>query len=460
MRTKLGQLLVALTPSEMRELQRFLQSSFLNPRPEVLPLLGFFRKELKEGREPDRLEIARELFPEEEVSDAHIRRLMSYLVKGIEKYLIWQEMTANPLTTDLHLLRAYRRRHLAKGFQSVAARIEKELVDKGTGDENFHFNCYTYHLEQYNFSANRAGKEPPNLTAILQELDYFYIVNKLKQACNTLNHQRLFKYQYDLPLLEALLDHIRTAELQRIPAIRVYYQSYMTLVSEEEGHFYSLKESIHDHIHLFDEQDRRSIFMLAINFCIRQLNQGRDGYLREVFELYKKALEEGILLENGQLSHWTYKNIVSAALKLEEFGWIEGFLEEYRSLLAPKIRPSSYAYNKAKLFFARENYREALRMLLPIGFDDLFTQLDARVLTIKCYFELGELDAVEYQLDSFRHLLRRKELLAYHKEHYRNFIDFSWSLIRQKDQDILRREILDREGLAEKEWLLRQLNAR
>lgn len=457
MQTKLDQLLSSLEPQELRELRRFLQSSFLNPRPEVVPLFDFLTETPREGPFPDREAIAAALYPGEEVPDLKVRRLMSYLTKGIEKYLAWVEFESTPLAMDLQLLKAYRRKRLSKGFHSVSNRIEKHLREQALGDENYHFNQFSLHQERYNFSANRTGKEAPKIDEILAELDNFYIVNKLKQACNALSHQRLFKYEYDIALLDALLEHIQKAELQRIPAIGIYYQSYMTLASEDERHFFSLRKQMDTYIHLFDEEDRRSIFMLAINYCIRQLNKGRANFLREVFELYQKALEGEILLENGQLSHLTYKNIVSAALKLEEFEWTGWFLEQYRKQLAEKIRDHSYAFNKAKLFFARGAFREALRLLLPIGFEDLFTQLDARVLIIKCYFELQELDAVEYQLDSFRHLLRRKKLLTYHREHYLSFVDFTRALVRNKENPGLGASILKREVLAEKDWLLRQL---
>lgn len=442
---------------ELRELRRFLQASFFNPRPEVIPLLDFLQGELKLGRFPERIEIAKALFPNETVSDLQIRRLMSYLTKGIEKYLTWKEVMADKTSMDLHLLRAYRHRRLSKGFQSVASRIEKSLASQAVGDENFHFNQYLLHLEQYNFTANRSGKTPPDLNRILQELDHFYIANKLKQACNALSHQRLFKYEYEVALLDALLDHIRTTDLLQVPVIAVYYHSYMTLTSEDEKHFYALRGKIMEHIDLFDEENQRSIFMLAINYCIRQLNQGQNEYLREVFELYRQALEAGILLENAQLSHLTYKNIVSAALKLGEFSWTERFLSDYCSALPPAFRESSFAYNKAQFFFAKGAFQNALRLLLPVSSEDLFTQLDTRVLMIKCCFELGDSDAVEYQLDNFRQLLRRKKLMTYHHQHYSSFVDFSRALVLGKNGAALRAEIAEAETLAEKDWLLKQL---
>ncbi len=458
MQTKLEQLLMALDGKELRELHRFLQSSFLNERPEVLPLLDYLKKLPDSAPFPDRETIARELYPDKSVTDLQIRRLMSYLLKGIEKYLIWQEMTADPMQMDLHLLRAYRKRHFAKGFQSVQKRIEDRLNQQGKGDETYHYNWYSFHQEKYNFKVNRKGKEPPELEGILNELDYFYIVNKLKQACNALNYQRLFNVEYSIALLEPLLIHIREAALDQIPSIQVYYRSYQTLVSEEDDSFYALKQSLDEHIELFNTEDQRSLFMLAINYCIRRLNQGEQGFLREVFELYQKALEVGILIENGILSHWTYKNIVSAALKLDEYEWISVFLNEYKDYLASEVREESYAYNKAKLFFTLDRYQDAIRLLLAINSQDLFTQLDTRLLSIKCFFEQGEWDAVEYQIDNFRQLMRRKELLSYHREHYQNFIDIVRALIKGPSNEKLRERIEEKEMLAERDWLLGQLN--
>jgi len=459
MQSKLDQVLAVLKDSELRELRRFLQSAFLNPRQEVLPLLDLLLEARAAGEYPDRKAIALALNPDQPLSDVQVRRLQSYLVKGIEQYLTWQEMTMDPVALDLHLLKAYRRRHLSKGFQAVSNRLKKNLEEATRQDENHHFNRYTFHLEQYNFHVNRAGKEPAKLTGILEELDRFYLVSKLKQACNALNHQRLFKIKYEDTLIQPLLEYIQIKGLNQVPAIAIYYQSYLTLSEEAETHFFALRDEMDAHIALFDRHDQLGIFMLAINFCIRQLNQGKEPFLREVFELYQKALAAGILLENGQLSHWTYKNIVSAGLKLEEFDWVLAFIETYRDLLAPGQQKSSYAFNMAKYYFTLGKWRDGLRLLLPIRFDDLFMQLDARLLQIKCHYELEEFDMVEYQLDNFRKLLKRKELLAYHREHYRNFIDLTRTLIREANHKGLDEKIHSRALLAERDWLLQQVKS-
>jgi hypothetical protein len=56
----------------------------------------------------------------------------------------------------------------------------------------------------------------------------------------------------------------------------------------------------------------------AINYVIRQLNSSRPDWYREFLDLHRFLLEHEILLVNGELPEWDYKNIVKRKGKLEK----------------------------------------------------------------------------------------------------------------------------------------------
>lgn len=248
----------------------------------------------------------------------------------------------------------------------------------------------------------------------------------------------------------------------KVPSISIHFNSLMTLrpiANHEEGeqYFRNLKRDISNLSTHFKQEELRQIYTIAINYCIRQLNIGKRRFLREVFDLYKSALQAQILLHDGQLSHLTYKNIVSAALKLGEFTWTDGFLHQYKAHLELEHQEDSFRYNLSKLNFSLGKFREAIALLNRHQTDDLFTQLDSRLLMIKSYYELGEFDFVEYQMDAFRQLIRRQKHKSYHLQHYQSFLKLMRGLILQKPPTELIKAIGASEAPAENEWLLEKV---
>ena len=178
---------------------------------------------------------------------------------------------------------------------------------------------------------------------------------------------------------------------------------------------------------------------------------------------YSAALQSDVLLENGQLSRFAFKNIVALALRLGEFDWAEGFIEKYSSALDARHRRNYTDYNLAKLHHARRDYAKAMRMLHKVEYEDVFLNLDAKVLLLKIYFEQGETEALESFILSFQRFLQRKNKeLGYHRENYLNTLHFASKLLTineldKLEKERLRSEITGAKALGEREWLLEKL---
>ncbi|HNL40530.1 MAG TPA: hypothetical protein PKH43_15370, partial [Saprospiraceae bacterium] len=171
----------------------------------------------------------------------------------------------------------------------------------------------------------------------------------------------------------------------------------------------------------------------------------------------------GILLENGLLSRFAFKNIVALGLRLEHFDWVGQFIEQYAPLLEEKYRNPNRLYNLARLHYARKQYQMAMPLLARVDESDLMLNLDSRVMLLKMYYETGEWDALDALIASFRiFLLRKKKSLGYHQAHYLNIIRFVQKLTRLRHNDrqavaALRQTVQQQPALIEREWLLEML---
>jgi Tfp pilus assembly protein PilF len=174
-------------------------------------------------------------------------------------------------------------------------------------------------------------------------------------------------------------------------------------------------------------------------------------------------LERAVLLENGQLSRYAFKNIAGIAIRLGEFDWTASFLEKFSPTVEASHRRNYTDYNLAKLHHARRDYAKAMRLLHKVEYEDVFLNLDAKVLLLKIYFEQGETEALESFIQSFQRFLQRKSKeLGYHRENYLNTLHFANKLLTingldKVEKERLRSEIIGAKALGEREWLLERL---
>lgn len=446
------------------ELDKFVRSPFFNQHKDVIALFEFLQKQ-SEQPVPDWTKFAafEALFPGETYKDLRIRHVMSYLVKLMEQFFTYLEFQQDPVASQLALTRHYRNRSLPKEFKAALNKLDK-LIDRSPRmDAESHYFEYQFHLERFEVLVDRTTPVQEIFQGLSDELDAYFIISKLKLAVIILNHRKMFKVKYELGLLEELVRYVEQSGLNRIPAVDIYYNCYQILTHDEpEGYFRKLVPAIGKYGGNFKHSETQGLYLFAINFCIKQINLGKEAYVREVFELYRQALESDYLIDEGILSPWTYKNISSAALKLEEYEWVDKFNYTYRKWLPADYQDSFYHFNNAKLYLATKEYSKVVKTLNRIDTKDVFTLLGARVMQVKAQYELGEFQLIEYLLDNFKQLLRRKEVLTYHKRNYSNFVKFTSRLIRlkpgdQKAQKKLETEILAAEILTEREWLLAKM---
>jgi hypothetical protein len=100
-----------------------------------------------------------------------------------------------------------------------------------------------------------------------------------------------------------------------------------------------------------------------------------------------------VLLERGQISPWTFKNMVKLGLGLQQYDWVENFVRNYSEKLEANKRTDAYHFNLADLFYHRKNYDEALIHLNQVEFSDIHYQLGAKVMLLKIYFETDATEA-------------------------------------------------------------------
>lgn len=454
-----------LNGEELRMFKRLLESKTYNQNPEVLALFNHLRLQRKRDNPNFSKELMhKRLFGGKPYKEKHIRDVMSYLFKALEQFLSLNEYHSETGRASLDLSKAYRKKGLPKLFET-ATKKAKNLIENGKRDVEYHEFNYRIQLEQYRANARKERTMTHNLQLVSDSLDISYFANRLRQCCFMLSHQSVYKIDYDMGLVDAVIKEVERKKLLHIPAISIYYYGYLAqTTSENLQSFKALQSTLNTSVELFEVDEMKDIYLLAINIGIKNLNQGNLAYIPVLLEIYKSGVEKKILLANGMISPFTYKNIVALALRMKQFDWVKNFINEYRNSIDSSNSEAIYAYNVAKLQYEKKNYNQALSLLLSTSSSgDLYVSLDTKILLSRIYYEQADLDALENIVNSFRIFIRRSKIISYHKTSYSNFLNslirlIATNLFDKEEKSKLLSEIEQLQPLPDKYWFLEQLS--
>jgi hypothetical protein len=466
-RTRLFIYLQSLKPIELNRLVKFIGSPVFNTNEELLKLLAFVVPYFKTG---NAAELTREvawkhLKGRKTYKDLEFRRLTSDLVIKIESFLAFEQYKKNPLNEMNYLMTALNEKKLTEPFSSASKYSRNLLAIDKMRDADYYFDsfrietAYSVHLE----SMNQRSAEK-NLFQAMQALDAFYLINKLRSCAAVLHYKSVTKFDGEFALLPELLQHLEQHDYAAYPAITIYHRIIQTLMEpENENYFLQLGAMLLKNYMRFPHSMARDMYAFALNYCVRMINRGRTEYLGKALNLYKDMAAAGLLAHEGKLSQFDYKNVVTTALRVKDFAFAEQFIYDYKGSLKAEERDNAFSFNLARLHFYRKDYKQAMRLLQTIEYDDVFYQLDAKTTLLKCYYELGEYSLLMSLKDSFVKLLRRKKTISeQHRVNYSNFIRFTTKLYRLDTRDKkkvteLGTDIGATEHVADKTWLVEKV---
>ncbi|MFK8162828.1 MAG: hypothetical protein AB8H12_10235 [Lewinella sp.] len=440
-------LLATFSKEELREFLTFLARPERSVRKDVVKLAGL----LCHRTIPSAESISHKLYPDKPFSQQQVNQLGSWLYAEAGAFLL--ERLWAKKNDELPLIREFDRRNLPRHRDRLRRRLQKQDLSAGTA----------YELESiiYATTQRTSRTETNNLQVINDHLDRDYLHKKLRQVCLMRSHENVFKVNYDMGLLSEVLSYLEGRKLTQDPVIGVYFHIYHFLGSPDgASHFKAFQELLPDLPPSLSDEEVRDLYLLGINYCIRQTNQGDQAMAREALRLYREGLNNGSLLENGRLTSFTYRNAVALSLKIKDFDWARDFIHSYAPSLPAGQREALLQYNLAKMAHAMGNPDKALEELRYVTSNDTLFTLTLDTLRAKIYHETGALDLLDAHLDKMHIFLRRKGD-SYHHKNYANFIAFLKKILhlrpRPDEQALLEKAITEEPILTERTWLLETL---
>jgi len=456
-----------LSDIEWKRLQKFLNSPYFNENKQLVQLAKYINKHIRKTQKQhlSKVQVFKHLYKKEAYNDLRIRQLMYKLFRLIEQFLRCEHYKVNKIEQALHTSEIYLKRQLPKHFTSSLNNTKQLLTQTPHANNNhLYYNYYAEQLQSNYLQWQQDRKQEPNLQAVSDSLDTFYLFTKFKHSCAMMSYQNMAKVAYNLDTLYELLTLKSTNSYQKSnPAVSVYYHALLALHhNDNELHFSHFKQLLLLPTPILPHSEMRDLHALARNYCIKKINEGHQQYIDSLFDLYQIALQCQFLMTDQVLSPWTYINISALGLRLNKFTWTKQFIIDYQERLVITYQQDAYNFALAQWHFARQQYHAVISLLAQTEITDVLLNLTSKTLLLKTYYELNEYAPLESLLDSFRIFVLRKKGLGYHKQNYLNMIRFTKHLVFINNYDTsklekLKLKIIDTKVVAEKKWLLQKV---
>jgi len=465
--SKLYSILEYFDKYEQNKLRKFLLSPYFNKNQTLLDLYQYIidkiNKETTKGLEKE--DIWKVIQKGKEYDDVRFRKLCSELLKLVESFLAQEHYQANPLYQATYLLEAVSRKKMDKLFNSsikTARRLSKQQPYKPGNYYFYQYQVEKSYQELSEHEYDRTSKR--NYENILENLDKFYLAEKLRYYCSMLSHEAVSAHRYEFLFKDAILKHLENDGYLDTPPISIYHQICMSqLEPKEEKYFFKLKELAKESIEQFPPNEAEQIYGVASNYCIRKVNTGNGKFLQEYFEIYQELINKELIYKDGELSPYVFRNIIGVALRLGKYEWTENFIKGYQIKLPASLRENAVSFNLASLYFYQKKYDKVIELLSTVEYEDFSYNLNSKTILLVTYYETDEFDPLDFLMESFRaYLNRHKEIPENRRKLYFNLIKFTKKLTKifpgdKKALKKLKDEVKNTKGIASADWLLEKI---
>jgi len=454
--------------SDGRRLGKWLDGPTHNQRDDVRALHAYLtgkEERLYKTSALTKTRIWKRIFPGEDFDDARLRQTFHWALKATEAFIAYEYWMDRAVDPQLSLISGLRQRGLLSATQR-SIRKTRQLQERAIiRNEVFYRNQYELELEYDEYRVYHELLEKPRFQEIADALDLSYLIEKLKVSCNMLFHARVYREEFDVRFLQEVIRYVQEFDLDDYPALAIYYYVFQgfTQDDEEGANVSLLRDTMIRYRKSLTAVDRRYVFLMAINICISNMNQGKEPYVREAFEWYRLGFAEDIITNNKLLTRATYLNVISIALKLQEFNWATDFIDNFTHQLEEEDRANTERFARARLGYEQKDYDTIMPLLVQVDFKHPVYNLLAKTLLLKIYYELDEYDALDSQIDSMTTYIRRKELSDLHRDNFNNVARLTRQLSRigpgrKGKLATLRKKVAATSPLSDKKWLLEQID--
>jgi len=474
--SKLINILRTFSKNEMKEFEKLVLSPFFNGGRNYHPFLKelnkFYPKFDDKKMTPEY--IHSKLYPGKKFNRQIIWNMTSGLLNMAGEFLMHTAVKKNRFIRNNLVSGEYRVRKLERMYLKAIEEMEKNLDRPGISHNYFQSKIQLesarkeyYYLEEKQLMTSKHSIKEGEYSVL-----YF-----LWNMVGTINDMKVYSYMFNtsfdinIPLafinnlnLKKLIDYCKAKNFSYSWFMEMCYcQIMMTIESDGWKYFYRLKELFEQNYKNFIDEDKLNWITCIINYC----GYRNDSESRKIlFDIHKFELKEGLAFTGKYLSKPHFLQILKNAISINEMAWVKNFIDEYVPKLKPSYQNPILYLSMAYYYFNLKDYNKVIDNLNKSKFPDAKDKLAVKLIYIRTYYELNEIEVLFSHIDSALHFISNnisviREDIA---ENYRGFLKLLRKLIIAKDNNDgveigkIRKEAVKKDDLLLGEWLIEKID--
>lgn len=457
---------------ELKRFYKYLKSPYFNKDLRLIKLYDYYsdlvRKQLPSVN-LNETKVWEEVF-EGESDFKLLRRLNSDLLAHLTDYLGQQEYERDRLLKNNLVFKGVANKKIEEVYESIKKYNEKYLERFPEKSSEYYYSTYLHeHINSELKSEVDKKKSKSNvqneitIDRVSYNLDQFYIIEKLRLYITLLSWNRSYK-------VEKQIDHIDELKqiLNKAKPTNNIITTYLTIVKtfeepDKEAWFKLLRLQAENQDTNYSKTDYKYIYDALLGASVRNINQGLNKYIAITLEIYKSALATGVLFKGDKISKITFDNIIGVALRNLEYDWAEYFIEEYSQYLEEDTRLNTTSFSTARIQFYRKNYSQVIEILREVEYETVIYNLNSKSILLFSYYEIGEYDALDSLINSFKvYLNRERSISVSRKKRYNQLLGFVKRIANINPRDIkklsrLKQKLEETNGVLNKAWLTEKI---
>lgn len=397
----------------------------------------------------------------------------SKLLDGIDLFLACEQWQRNRKAVQRYTLAGFKDMQWVEEFNKT---YENEITQLDQTPEQ-DIDCF-YHrhvlteLAANGFSAKLVRTHKNNLIPVIQTLDEFHALKKLRYLCEVFSRQWMggnYPKQDVLPLLNMLNPYNCPEYPYPYLFIHVYLMLSADTYEESTGPYNVIKQFAAQHSEGVLPKSVLESMGYAINHALRWFNKGYETAADEYLWWTDLKMKKNLLLEGGKILPISFRNIISLSVISNSNGpdWMQRFIERYAPYLPAEHRLTNEAYALGLYAYKCGRYKEAIRQLMiaHAGEEVHFNCAIRRWQFMALYnFDSSDTDTLLNHLEAFeKYMLRHPKQAAPIRQVFDKFMQYAKLLIRTSPYHITEPLLLTlqaEEHFPGKQWLLEKIYAK
>jgi hypothetical protein len=393
----------------------------------------------------------------------------SQLLDTIENMWTQEAWTAEPYAQKLLRIKALKKRqafdladrHCKNLEQEINASTERNVTDF----EALHL--LTEQQQSY-FDKQQIGKRLGNIEQIIETLDVYHAIKKIRYTIELLNRQAWQNIHVPTDTIPPLIHLLSPYNNKAHPYIYLFLKIYtlyteknQTILTEEYNQLYAyLLQHKNDPL----TQTYREVIEYASGHLVLSINKGRLDQAKIYLQLVDLKEHHGLLLKQKYIAPAVYRNIMTVASYTgTSQAWMKQFIDQYTPHLPAEHQPHNHHFALGLLSYSLQHYTDAAHHFSEVKDlnDPILNAIAKRWYFMAAYEHWKNRNALDSALDNFRKYLdNHKDQLKLAMVPSKQFIQYANLLLKssvKKERQTLHTQLETEAYFPGKDWLLEKM---